>query len=316
MRFILNRTRRRLAPGRIMFRDRSTWYDVGTGEFGWRTAAPAPQMRDVEWEFDEPDQYPALVARTQPGFLSSKAEKALHAAVAGGNPDEILSVAAEYPTQRVAGEAIAGLLLVEPQLPHAMELLTGVIAAEEDVGNHRFVRSYLRGAGLTVAIAPSIVAHLPLMRMSLGLLVAELRQLRHDHDEAVQLLKSLEQTTWVRASHAEIAFESGEYETVIGLSEGVVNDDDVTALLLAYRGRALAEIGRYDEAMSAFARVLEYDGRASEIRAMAHVGRGLVHLAQDADEQGIQELNLALLEEPNEPTALEVLARLRGEHGS
>jgi len=183
------------------------------------------------------------------------------------------------------------------------------------VRTHRFVRTYLQDAGLTVAIAPAIVAHLPLMRMSLGLLVAELHQLRHRHDEAVALLQSLEQTTWVRVSHAEIAFEAGEYATVIELTEGVVNDDDVTALLLTYRGRALAEVGRYDEAMTAFARCLDYGGRASGILALAHVGRGLVFLAQDADEQGIRELTLALVEQPDEPTALEVLGRIRGQAG-
>jgi len=317
MRFVFGSPRRRplgIAP--ILFRDRSSWYDAAGGDFGWRPTRPAREMRDLEWEFDEPDEYPALVARRTPGMLASAAEKAMQAAIAGGDPEQILAAAEQHPTQRIVGQAVAGLLLLEPALPRGIELLTAVIGADEDVQNHRFVRTYLQDAGLTVAIAPAIVAHLPLMRMSLGLLVAELLQLRGRHDEAEALLASLEQTTWVRVSYAEIAFAAGEHDTVIALTEGVVNDDDVTALLLTYRGRALAETGRYGEAMTAFARALDYDGRASQIRAMAHVGRGLVHLAQDADEQGIQELTLALVEEPNEPTALKVLARIRGHAGS
>jgi tetratricopeptide (TPR) repeat protein len=317
MRFVFGSPRRRplgIAP--ILFRDRSTWYDVASGEFGWRPSHPTGGMRDTTWEFDEPDTYPALVARRTPGLLASAAEKAMHAAIASGDPDRIITVAGQHPTHRLVGETVAGLLLLEPALPRGIELLTSAIGADQDVRTHRFVRTYLQDAGLTVAIAPAIVAHLPLMRMSLGLLVAELHQLRHRHDEAVALLQSLEQTTWVRVSHAEIAFEAGEYPAVVDLTEGVVNDDDVTALLLTYRGRALAETGHYDEAMTAFARALDYDGRAAEIKAMAHVGRGLVLLAQDADEQGIQELTLALVEQPNEPTALELLNQIRGQPGA
>lgn len=317
MRFAFGSPRRRplgIAP--IVFRDRSMWYDVANGEFGWRPTRPTHEMRDVTWEFDEPDTYPALVARRTPGVLASAAEKAMHAAIASGDPDRIVAAAGQHPTHRLVGETVAGLLLLEPALPRGIELLTSAIGADQDVRTHRFVRTYLQDAGLTVAIAPGIVAHLPLMRMALGLLVAELHQLRNRRDEAVALLQSLEQTTWVRVSHAEIAFEAADYATVIDLTEGVVNDDDVTALLLAYRGRALAETGRYDEAMTAFARVLDYDGRAAEIKAMAHVGRGLVLLAQDEDERGIQELTLALVEQPDEPTALELLDRIRGQSGA
>ncbi len=279
--------------------------------FEWRPQrrSEGRVFRDLRWEFEEPDGYPALVAEQKTGFMASKAEKEFHAAVAGGDPEKMLAVAGQHPSYQTAAKAIAGLLLLESSLDRGIALMEEV-ASGSDVGRDSFVRKYLPEAGLSVEIAAGLVVHLPLQNNSLALLLGELYQARDEPDRAIALLDAAETTTHIRLSLAELLFETGEYERVVAATQGVHNDDDVTALMLAYRGRALAEMGRADEAVSVFARVLEFPNRAEAVKAIALVGRGMVHQQRGDRILAENDFTLALLEVPDDPEAQQHIQEL------
>ena len=112
--------------------------------FEWRPSwEGGPISRDLTWDFDEPDQYPALIAAKPPGMMKGKAEKAFHAAAASGDPDAILNVAGQYPTYGDAARTIAGLLLLETNLERGMALLDELIVGGADIGHDPFLRKYL-----------------------------------------------------------------------------------------------------------------------------------------------------------------------------
>jgi tetratricopeptide (TPR) repeat protein len=281
--------------------------------FRWRTgkwADDGPLFRDLSWDFAEPDQYPELVAKQKPGMLAPKGEKAFHAAVASGDPSEILNIAGQNPKYADVAKAIAGLLLLEPELDRGITLVEEAIRAEPDIGKDPFVRKYLPEAGLTVVIAAGVMVHLPLQRNSLVLLVAELHQARGFDDQAIAMLAASEQTSHIRLSQTEVFYEARQFDRVLALTEGVVNDDDVTALMLAYRGRALGELGRDDEAISVLARTLEFSNQAPAIRAIALVGRGIINQTRGEFILAQNDFTQALMEVPDDEEAQQHIQEL------
>ena len=260
-------------------------------------------LRDLSWDFAEPDQYSELVAQQKPGMMASKAEKAFHQAVATGVPDEMLRVAGQHPKNKAPAAAIAGLLMLESDLDQGISLLRGVISDPAEIQENHFVRKYLPDAGLSVVIAAGLVVRLPLQRNSIVLLLAELYQARGLIHEALALLEATEQTTHMRLSKTEILYDADRFEDVVAATQGVINDDDFTALLLAYRGRALVELGRHDDAIGVFARVLEYPNRAEAIKAIAFVGRGMANQARGEFILAENDFTQALIEVPNDEEA-------------
>jgi tetratricopeptide (TPR) repeat protein len=273
--------------------------------FRWRSSArdDGPAFRDLAWDFAEPDQYPELVGQQKPGMMSSKGDKAFHAAVVSGDPNAMLQVAGQNPKYADAAKAIAGLLSLETDLDRGISLLEEVIASGTDVAKDAFIRKYLPDGGLTVVIAAGVKVHLPLQTNSLVLLVAELHQARGFTDQALQLLDGAESTTHIRLSQTELAYEAAQHERVLALTQGVVNDDDVTALMLAYRGRALGELGRNDEAISVLARTLEFTNQAPSIRAIALIGRGMINQARGELILAQNDFTQALMEVPEDEEA-------------
>jgi tetratricopeptide (TPR) repeat protein len=289
-------------------------YRILTGEdvFVWQPQRrdDTPVFRDLAWDFEEPDQYPALVAGQKPGMMASKGEKAFHAAVTSGVPADMLATAGQHPKWQSAANAIAGLLMLESDLDRGMEVLEAAIGDEEDVGKNHFVHKYLPEAGLSVVIAAGVMVHLPLQRNSLVLLLAELHQARGDAPAAIAILEAAEATTHIRLSLTELLFETEQFERVVAVTQGVANDDDVTALTLAYRGRALTELGRDDEAIAALARALEYPNRAESVKAIALVGRGTIHQRRGEHILAQNDFTQALMEVPDDEEAIQHIQQL------
>jgi tetratricopeptide (TPR) repeat protein len=277
---------------------------VDDGAFRWRLPQEHEKaIRDLSWDFAEPDQYPELVGQGKPGLMAAKSEKAFHAAVSSGEPEAILNSAAQDDKYRAVASAIAGLLLLETDLDRGIDLLESAIAAPEDIGTDHFIRKHMPEAGLSIVIAAGLMARLPLQRNSLVLLLAEVYQAQGLVTKALELLAATEQTTHIRLSRTELLYDAGRFDEVLGVTRGVHNDDDFTALMLAYRGRALGELGRYDEAVSVFARALEYPNRAESIKAIALVGRGMINEALGEMILAENDFTQALIEVPDDEEA-------------
>jgi len=287
------------------------------GVFRWRIDRDETPtvLRDLSWEFAEPDQYSELIRQQKPGLMASKGEKAIHAALVTGDPIEIVRVAGQHPKYAVAANTIAGLLSLETSVSRGIELLRTAVDSGAEVHKDHFIRKYLPEAGLSVVIAEGLMVRLPLSHTSIVLLLAELYQTRERLDEALAVLDSAESTTHVRLSKAELYYQHGRFDDVVATTAGTVNDDDFTALLLAYRGRALVELGRDDEAVSMFAQVLEYPNRAEAVRALALVGRGTIHQARGEFILAENDFTQALTEVPDDEVARSHIEQLMRDPG-
>jgi hypothetical protein len=131
-----------------------------------------------------------------------------------------------------------------------------------------FVSTYLQ-TRLELPIAKGVTAELPVNRDAVGLALAELKQEYEDLAGAIDVVEQLEPNTYTAISLAELYAETGRWDDVIGLTEGMKNADDASALLCLFRGHALREQGFHDAAHEALKEALRSRSRAAPIRHLA-----------------------------------------------
>ena len=256
----------------LIYGDGDWWYDPASNEFGYRTAGrEALEWADVTWEFSGPDDYPELASHVTPGWFAKSGEKALHAALVSGDPHAIDLVGGQHPQYRKTADVLAGLISLSIRRTYAAELLARSVTAGFEPRDDPFIRKYLPSAGIDVPIAPGVSVSLPIMQIAVALTVAEVRQADSDHDAAIEVLLLVERTTHVRLSLVELLNAVGRFEESVEVSDHTSNDDDVTAMILAYRAIALREIGRTAEARATLARLLSEGTRSGAVTAFARV---------------------------------------------
>ena len=206
----------------------------------------------------------------RPGLFAPRGEKALYEAVAELDVDALEAVGRRHRDYRVLAYSLAGLLSLNDDPQRARQLLTEVFASGEDPATHPFTLAYLSGTQLTLSIAPGVEAELPPGRDAVGLALAELHQAAGDLTAAIAAVEALEPTSYAAVSLAELYCQAGRFQDAVELTDGIANEDDLTALLLVYRGVSLRESGYFDAAADVFQKVIH---TSPAIRWLVHYER-------------------------------------------
>ncbi len=261
-------------PFRPVFLGGNWWYDESESTFSYRLGEHEREVwGDTNWEFPGPDRYPGLAAEQPPGWMAKAGEKALHEALVSGDPYAIDLAAGQYPEYRSTADTLAGLLSLNTQRSYAGELLDRAVVSGYEPRDDPFIRTCLAGAGIVVPIAPGVVVALPLMRTAVALATAELHQAAEEYDRAIAALETVDRTTHVILSLTELLCAAGSYAGAIEETEHIVNDDDVSALTLAYRAIAQRELGDRESAGHTLDAVFQRDRRSDEVIEFAEVVR-------------------------------------------
>jgi tetratricopeptide (TPR) repeat protein len=160
----------------------------------------------------------------------------------------------------------------------------------------KFVSTYLF-TRLKLSIAEGVSAELPIDRDAVELALAELRQNEGNLDGAIDVVEQLEPSTYAAVSLAELYAQTGRWDNVIQLTEGVRNEDDAAALLCVFRGQAFREQGFHEAAHEALKEALRSRSRASEIRHRAFAERAPNFLAQGKKSQARKDLERILADD-------------------
>lgn len=94
------------------------------------------------------------------------------------------------------------------------------------------------------------------------------------------------------------------------MTEGIKNEDDASALLCLFRGRAFREQGYHDAAHEVLKEALRARSRAAPIRHLASAERAQNHLAQGKRSQARKDLERILAEDSDYEGVSEQLATL------
>jgi tetratricopeptide (TPR) repeat protein len=155
-----------------------------------------------------------------------------------------------------------------------------------------------------------VTAELPINRDAVGLALAELKQERDDRAGAIDVVEQLEPTTYAAVSLAELYAQTGRWDDVIELTEGIKNEDDASALLCVFRGQAFREQGYHDAAHEALKEALRARSRAAPIRHLALAERAQNYLAQGKKAMARKDLERILAEDSSYEGVRERLAEL------
>jgi len=97
---------------------------------------------------------------------------------------------------------------------------------------------------------------------------------------------------------------------VCDLTNGIANEDDATALLLVFRGRAFAATGRYDAARECLKEAMKSRSRTPAVRHRALLERAEVNLATGGKAAARKDLETVLADDANYPGLAQALANL------
>ena len=191
----------------------------------------------------------------------------------------IKQVGDEHADFRLPSYSLAGLMMLTSEPAEAERLLGEAFATGKDPAEDKFVSTYLF-TRLELSIAQGVTAELPVNRDAVGLALAELKQDHGDLAGAIDVVEQLEPTTYSAVSLAELYAQTGRWDDVIELTEGMKNEDDASALLCVFRGQAFREQGFHDAAHEALKEALRSRSRAAPIRHLALAERAQNYLAQ------------------------------------
>lgn len=126
------------------------------------------------------------------------------------------------------------------------------------------------------------------------------------------VVEQLDPATIAAVSLCELYGAQGQHDAVVDLTNGLRNEDDPTALLLAYRGVALRELGHLTAAREALKEALKSKSRDAAIRHFALVGRARTYLADNKGGMATKDLERVLAEDADYPGVQELLASIQG----
>ena len=232
-------------------------------------------------------------------------------AISSANIAQLDQIARQGKSEHALPAAmLAGLIAAGTDLVWARQMLEWVWTLGNDPGQSRLVTTYLASTRLPVQITPEIEIDEALGRNLIGLMIAEWRQADGDLNGAVDIVEQLEPTPAAAVSLAELYFDSGRYNDVVELTDGLANTDDVSALLVVYRGTALRELGHHESARLAFKEALKSRSRLSEVRFRALVERALTYHAEGKLGMARKDLDRIRAEDSSYPGLTEALRTL------
>ena len=261
---------------------------------------------------------PPVVARTSaphPGLLAPKAEKQLYQAItqaeAGARAQEwapvILGLTGD-PKLGVAASLLAGLLLRgDPQT--ALPPLAALLAAGVDPAADSFLRRYCPHASGAVAI-DGVPLTLSISRDLLAVLTSQLHAQLGEFGAARSAADQMTDCRWARTLRADLAYDAGDYNHAVALTDMVTNSDDLTTLALAIRGGALRQAGHLTAAQEVLREALRFPSRSAPVRHRARLERARLYLALGQPAKARQDLERILAGDSQYPGVTELLASL------
>jgi tetratricopeptide (TPR) repeat protein len=242
-------------------------------------------------------------------MFAPKGEKQLYKAIQAQDAQAVKQAGAEHPDFRLPAYSLSGLMLLTSEPKEAEQLLGEAFATGKDPAEDKFVAAYLF-TRLELSIAEGITAELPVNRDAVGLALAELKQDEGDVAGAIDVVEQLEPTTYSAVSLAELYAQAERWDDVVELTEGMKNEDDVSALLCVFRGQAFRAQGFHDAAHEALKEALRSRSRAAPIRHHALAERAQNYLAQGKKAMARKDLERILAEDSSYEGVRDQLAEL------
>jgi tetratricopeptide (TPR) repeat protein len=260
----------------------------------------------------------------KPGLFAGKAERALNEFLldiynseSTDTPTQVVEKAkalrAQHDALRPALELISFLhAITDKELSkEAVKWVPGLWKNREALFADSLVKKYLIGIYPSVQISRGISTNLPYTMQTLGFMYVEVLQGDEKYDEALATLNDLEPDALIAISTADIELSKKDFEAAIETTEDVDNEDDVSAMLLIFRGIAFRGKGLHEAALECFKRALAKKDRSQEILHRARFERADTYIAMGKKAMAVKDLEKILVDNPSYDGVSEKLDSLR-----
>lgn len=260
----------------------------------------------------------------KPGLFAGKAERALNEflldiynADSVDTPAQVVEKAkalrAQYDELRPALELVSFLhAITDKELSkEASKWVEGLWKNRQALFADSLVKKYLVGIHPSVQISRGISTNLPYNMQSLGFMYVEVLQGDEKYDEALAALNDLAPDALIAISTADIELSKKDFDAAIETTEDVENKDDITAMLLIFRGMAFRGKGLHEAALECFKRALAKKDRSQEILHRARWERADTYIAMGKKSMAIKDLEKILVDDPSYDGVSEKLDSLR-----
>jgi predicted negative regulator of RcsB-dependent stress response len=253
----------------------------------------------------------APAAPPKPGLTAPRWEKDLYKALTTQSFGDLAGVARSHPEAAPLVAVLDGLTAMQAgDTDRALPVLRWAWSSAHDIDGHPFVHKYLSASQVTIEVANGVSAALPVGRDALGLALAELEQAAGTPDAAIAVVESLDPSVIAAVSLSELYLETGRFDDVVDVTNGITNEDDPTALLLTFRGIALRESGHHTAAREAFKEALKSASRDKVIRHRALLERARCYVDEGKAAMARKDLERVLAEDSTFPGLQEMFAEL------
>jgi tetratricopeptide (TPR) repeat protein len=252
-------------------------------------------------------------------LTAPKADKAAWRVIVGQGPPTVQALEQlmqDHPTPHgpLAAFLAAGQYAQGGDLDRARQLLAyahGANGHPTGLSGSAFVRNYISASTLSIQVAAGVTAEVPLSDEAVSLVYAEVLQDLGELGEATAVVEAMVPTSVAAVSLADLYAAGERAEEVVDLTNNLRNEDDATALLLAFRGQALRRLGLLDASIEALKEALRVRSRPVEIRHFALSERAETYAAKNRLAQARKDLERILAEDASNQAVHARLAELK-----
>ncbi|QDY89069.1 DUF2510 domain-containing protein [Arthrobacter sp. UKPF54-2] len=251
-------------------------------------------------------------APVRPGLFAPKEEKALFAFIS--QPDAVGADEAvlAHPQYAKLATTLLGLRhLIHGQTDLAVECLRAALALDGLVESHTFTQKYLSGYRLTLGIAGGVSVELPLSDDSATLALAEGLQIQGQTQTAVYYVEGLDPSYPALLSLADLYVELNDWHEVLRLTDGMVVDSEITAMLAIFRAKSHLALGELVAAKECIKSLTASKKFGNGLRFQALALRSEISLAEGAFGRATADLEKILAEDSSVAGIREAMTRIQ-----
>ncbi len=254
---------------------------------------------------------PAL-APVRPGMFAPKEEKALFTFVSQPEALSLDEAVLAHPQYAKLGNVLLGLRhLIHGRTDPAVEYLRAGLSLDGGLETHAFTQKYLSGYRLTLGIAGGVSVELPLSHDATTLALAEGLQIQDQTQAAVYYVEALDPSYPALLSLADLYIDLKDWNEVLRLTNGVVVDSEITALLAIFRGKSHLALGELVAAKECIKTLTGSKKYGSGLRFQALALRSEISLAEGAFARAMADLEKILAEDSRVSGVREAITRIQ-----
>jgi hypothetical protein len=209
--------------------------------------------------------------------VGGKADRVLAAAIASREDEPLAALVAQGgAVGEVAALLLGGRLMAFDPL-RAVEVLAPLVQSPTNPADNKVIRRYWDSLHVQVHLAPSVPALIPVGRLGISLLLVEALGRTGRVGDAIAVLDQLPPHPAVLLSRVALLLQNHEHGAALEATAGVVNLDDLHALILVSRSVAARAAGNLDAALDAVCDALSSTERKPAVLAVALEERAYVY---------------------------------------